>query len=138
MSGRRCALALGALLALAGCQRAEFSALTAPPPDREGSLHDGDDDDELAIRLSRGVALAFSCTYKDKPCSGAVASTEGAGRIQVATAYVDELRGASAFQEQDASPTSAFVIVGLASGHETLSIRLDGHRYAFDVTVVDP
>ena len=128
-------LALTALVLLSGCQRADFSALSTPPPDREASLDDSDKDSPT-MRLSRGVALAFSCEYKNKPCEGASARVDGSKRIQVMRTYVDQLSQADYYDSPGSKPLTSFVVVGMAEGKATLTVTVDDHDYDFDVAVV--
>jgi hypothetical protein len=132
-------LLLAASSLLAGCQDAEFSAISTPPPGREATLRDerDNDDDERSIRLTRGVALAFSCTYKNDPCRGATAKVSDSSRIQVLSAHVDELYETQ-YVDQDRSQVSAFVVFATTAGRATLTVDVEGKSYDFDVTVVDP
>ncbi len=131
-------LALTALVLLSGCQRADFSAISTPPPDREALLDDSDKDSPT-MRLSRGVALAFSCVYKNKPCEGASARVDGSGRIQVMRTYVDQLSQSDYYDGYDSAgskPLTSFVVVGMAEGKATLTVSVEDHDYDFDVAVV--
>lgn len=131
-------LLLAASSLLAGCTDAEFSAISTPPPGREATLRDErDSDDERSIRLTRGVALAFSCTYKSDPCRGATAKVSDSSRIQVLSAHVDELYEKQ-YVDQDKSQVSAFVVFATTAGRATLTVDVEGKSYDFDVTVVDP
>lgn len=117
---------------LAGCEP-NLAALTAPPPVGIAEL----DDDAGEIRVSRGVALAFECTYQGSPCADAGAEIGDDAIISVRPAFLELLSeqgvGASSPGPQ---PRSAFVLVGLSEGTTSLVITSSDGDTDLDVTVV--
>jgi hypothetical protein len=122
--------ALGALLA--GCEP-NLEAITAPPPIGVAEL----DDDEGEIRISRGVALGFECTFQGSPCANAGTEIGDESIVSVRAAFLELLSeqgvGASSPGPQ---PRSAFVLVGLIEGTTTLLVTSSDGDTELDVTVV--
>jgi hypothetical protein len=94
---------------IAGCEN-RYEAITAPPPGLTASL----DEQTGAIRVSRGVSIAFSCTTDNgNPCAR-TSSTESAGTALIFPANLDTL--AETTYVRGPQPQAAFVVVGIAEG----------------------
>ena len=114
---------------VAGCKGNDYEALTAPPPGLTASLDDGSN----AIRLSRGVSIAFECTEPGGDPCARVSSTTNADTALIFPASLDTLSEGGYYEHSPGpQPRSAFVVVGITEG-ET---RVEAGGELLTVTVV--
>jgi hypothetical protein len=128
---RPAALLLAALgaAAVAGCDH-RYEALTAPPPGMVASL----DDENKSIRLTEGVSLAFECFEgSSKDACGRDVAIDDSTRALIFPADLDSL--ADLYREGP-QPRSAFVVVGVAPGHTTVSAG--GGSLKLEVLATEP
>lgn len=121
---------LGALLAgmVMGCEN-RYEALTAPPPGLTASL----DNEGKAIRLSKGVSIAFECFdgASREPCSRS-ASSDDQGIALVFPASLDTVTDD---YQHGPQTRSAFVVVGIAEGRT--EVKAGGGSLAVTVLPAD-
>ena len=98
---------------VAGCKGNDYNAITAPPPWMTASLDDGSN----AIRLSRGVSIAFECTGPEGDPCARVSSTDSASTALIFPASLDTLTEGGYYEHSPGpQPKTAFVVVGIAEG----------------------
>ena len=110
---KRLALLALSVVVEAGCTHVE--PLTVAPPGRSADV----DGDKHSIVLSRGVAVAFSCTTAWGHRCSETASVDDAKVARVYPAHLERLEW---FSDGKFKPTS-FVLVGLNPGATTLRIH---------------
>lgn len=131
------ALALAALSA--GCADTIFDAITPAPPSRTAEL-DGSD----RITLSRGVALAFECTYGvyepgDETCGAATIRSRDLSIAGAWLGHAEELYDTPQWADTPSGQLrTRFVVVGFAAGSTTLDVHTERGDRRLDVTVIDP
>ena len=113
----------------AGCyQPPELQAVSAPPPLAQASLVD--DGGDARITLTKGVALAFSCTdpATGDPCTGLSGKIDHPEVASVMNGYLDALSPTSpdptGLGVDGSQPQSVLVVLGLAPGETTLELSL--------------
>ena len=123
---------LAALLlpAAAGCyQPPELQAVSAPPPLAQATLVD--DGCDASITITKGVALAFTCTdpATGDPCKGLSGRMEDPDVASVMNGYLDALSPSTpdptGLGVDGAQPESVLVVIGRAPGETTLVLSLD-------------
>jgi hypothetical protein len=107
--------------AAAGCATPpELQAITTPPPLAQASLEND------SITLTKGVALAFTCTDPSTygPCNGVSVSIDDPPIASVMNGYLDALSPAvpdpNGTGIDGAQPESAIVVIGLEAGETML------------------
>lgn len=91
-----------------------YSALNAPPPGHTAQLNDAADE----LRVSPGVALAFTCTTPGgNPCSSS-ARIEDPGVAKLMPGHLAQLDN----YVDGRLPQSSYVVVGLKAGKTRLLI----------------
>ena len=132
------ALALGlGLAAITGCQDTSFDATTVAPPTRTAEL----DDENHRITVSKGVALAFECTYGYyRPCGDGWIESNDEAVAGAYNGYSEELFDVVRHSQQsgpgDQAPTR-FVVVGYQPGTTTIDVLTECGDEQFRVTVLD-
>src|SRR5262249_17859398 len=118
------ALSLAGAGALLWRYSPNFQALTIPPPTKTAKLHDAN----RTIEVSKSVALNFECNYQGVPCTSAKAEVDDSKIATVMPAFVDALSPAIAGgsgRTRGAKPRAVFVVLGVAEGKTTLSVKSD-------------
>ena len=120
-----------------GCEEATFDAITVPPPSRIAELND----DDRTIELSKGVALAFDCTFSyAEACGDASIASSDANIAAGFLGYSGELQSVYDYGQDRGSGDQSytrFVVVGYEVGTSTLSIRTEKGDADFLVQVFD-
>jgi hypothetical protein len=130
-----------ALLALvvalvAGCDPVAVTALTVAPPGKIAEL----DDENLELKLSKGIAIGFECSASDDgyrgPCRNPRAKIADTSIASVFDSYLDST--AEAWDNGAAGPRSrtAFIVVGLEPGDTDLEVITSDGDVSVSVTVV--
>jgi hypothetical protein len=115
-----------------GCQLPlEYQALTSPPPLTQADLEE-DDTGNVSVTLSKGIALAFSCS---DPSTGDACADLSATVLDPSIASV-----MNGYLDADGSGESqaALVIVGLLPGDTTLNVSSTSGETPISVTIVNP
>jgi len=132
------ALALGQI-SLSGCEGTNFEATTVAPPTRTAELDDADH----RITVSKGIALAFECTYgfdnaADRNCGEGTIASADASIAGGYLGYSEELFELDYWREDpQGEPPTRFVVIGFRAGTTTLDVHTDCGDEQFRVTVLD-
>jgi hypothetical protein len=127
MSRRNVAAVAAVLLSTAGCyQPPALQAVSAPPPLATATLVD--DGGNASITITKGVALAFSCTdpTNSDPCKGLSATVADPQVASVSQGYLDTLSPSNpdltGMGVDGSQPQSVLVVVGHEPGTTTLDL----------------
>jgi hypothetical protein len=125
---------LAASLLAAACDPT-ITALTTAPPTAVAEI----DDWEKTARLSQGIAIAFECTFQNKPCVDAAATSSDPAIVRVFPGFVDMLAPGDAYQRPiGKDPRAVFILVGVAPGEASVEVTSDDADGALSVTILPP
>lgn len=122
------------LLVIAGCKKVEFTSVTVAPADRVAEV----DAQSGAVRLTRGVALAVSCSKDGATCANLKVSVAAEN---VASAYLsatDELVAGGYVSDDSDATEEVIVITGNEVGTTTVNVESDIGSSSIPVEVVAP